>query len=770
MTRYKWEEISADDVVKAIEIFDSEETKYPKSRTTFLLYGGREYPAKHIRGMAYNVHFGVEINKGDFSGGKETVRFFEKLGFDVKHMQRSTKAYSKKAEPFSSEENVGMSDDKTKRLQEDDRENMRKTSTYVSDKSEKGEKTRIPAKGVIEQKNALQLILNKLCDGDIVCEKTFPWMKTPSVLSDEYKKLIDALSAYRGNTGFPRKNVTLRCDFVCEHKKLIIEYDERQHFSEARRVSLLSYPEVMLHFDRQKWIEACQDIQAKDNQPPERDEIRAYYDSTRDIEAAKHGYRLIRIMHGQLDFEKDGAEEELRHLLGIDVPEKTEKRPELKQLDYRIENPIKIGLYLQTTELQGNIKTFNKAMDIVRSSDIDILVFPEFSYFPFVNEYQSCDFMDGDCVQALYEKSIELSRDIGRAIVICNEDNHGIIMSIYANAFAGENETICKDYIKHTMTSLSACEIENYSEYAEYAFQPINFKGHKIGLTICYDCNHSVFSRKYALNGVDIILNSTGGDVVYDKWYKYNKARAIENHCFTFVTMGGMGSGSNPHNYVFGFTPEGKEMHPVLLNGEDKKLHNVPGGIYVYDTAEDDGKAEVDPSITQRESINKNSDLYIPANDISSFVKQGTAVSKGIMIRKIGDVNLVMCVLNKHDIMKPEKVLKLLYANELKRFRNKKYLIINWWDAVDEEYFRTKLSSVLKVRAMENYCAVLIASNNITKCYQCGMNRTAQVVKEVDGKFGIDLSRAGGPETIWKNKNGMKANWRKNIEWIIDSM
>ena len=82
MTRYKWEEISADDVVKAIEIFDSEETKYPKSRTTFLLYGGREYPAKHIRGMAYNVHFGVEINKGDFSGGQETVRFFEKLGFD----------------------------------------------------------------------------------------------------------------------------------------------------------------------------------------------------------------------------------------------------------------------------------------------------------------------------------------------------------------------------------------------------------------------------------------------------------------------------------------------------------------------------------------------------------------------------------------------------------------------------------------------------------------------------------------------------------------
>ena len=54
-------------------------------------------------------------------------------------------------------------------------------------------------------------------------------------------------------------------------------------------------------------------------------------------------------------------------------------------------------------------------------------------------------------------------------------------------------------------------------------------------MTICYDCNHALFSRMYGIYGIDLIINSTGGNVVYDKWFKYNKVRAIENECYTLV-------------------------------------------------------------------------------------------------------------------------------------------------------------------------------------------------------------------------------------------
>ena len=757
MAKFNWSEITKEDVKKAISVFESDNSDYPEPRSTFLVYKGKKYPAKHIRGMAYKVHFGEEISKNAYTGGQETVRFFDKLGFETQYTHKSINTHP-----------VTKSNTKTKNKTNYPTDTLSiEPIKEVESVINRSTKVKVPFKGVIEQKNALQLILNKLCDGDIVCEKTFTWMKTPGELSGDYKRLYKALSSYRGNKDFAKKNVSLRCDFVCEGRKLIVEYDERQHFSEARRVSLLSYQDIPLNFNRQLWIEACRDIQAKDNQPHDRDEIRAYYDSIRDINAYKHGYKLIRIMHGQTDFEKKDAEGVVKKLLGFD---NMTELSVCQQPDHHEANSLKIGLYLQTDELFYDRKSFNKAMSIVRKSDIDILVLPEISYFPFLKEFCQSDILDPYEIQVIYDKAINFSREIGRAVVISNKNNDGFIMSLFANAFAEGSETSCKSYIKHTMTDASACEVEDYQNIAEEMFKPIIYKGNRIGLTICYDCNHSIFSRKYGLNGVDIILNSTGGDVVYEKWRKYNKVRAIENHCFTFVTMGRYEYPDNSHNYVYGFTPEGKEMHPVLLNGKDNDKHNISGGIYVYDTAENDGMLEVDKSIDQAESVNQHSDFYITSNDIEAFIHRGKQLTDGIYLVKNKGENIVLCFIYGEDIIRPEKVLELLYADELKPIKNKRYIIINRWDKVDMDYYRTKLSVILKVRTMENYCALILSSKNITKCYQCGNNRTAQVVKEINGKFGIDLSRTGGPETIWQNKLGMKASWRDSIEWLIQSM
>lgn len=84
-------------------------------------------------------------------------------------------------------------------------------------------------------------------------------------------------------------------------------------------------------------------------------------------------------------------------------------------------------------------------------------------------------------------------------------------------------------------------------------------------------CNHALFSRMYGIYGIDLIINSTGGNVVYDKWFKYNKVRAIENECYTLVTMGGDGSVENGHNYVFGFNKNGGRLSPVNLCGDSSK-------------------------------------------------------------------------------------------------------------------------------------------------------------------------------------------------------
>ena len=81
MPRNDWEKVTKEDVIKAIKIFLEENPDYPAPKNTFLLYEGRKLPAKHIRGMAYKIANKREISKAEYSGGMETIKFFEKLGF-----------------------------------------------------------------------------------------------------------------------------------------------------------------------------------------------------------------------------------------------------------------------------------------------------------------------------------------------------------------------------------------------------------------------------------------------------------------------------------------------------------------------------------------------------------------------------------------------------------------------------------------------------------------------------------------------------------------
>ena len=101
------------------------------------------------------------------------------------------------------------------------------------------------------------------------------------------------LKDYRGYTPFNR-NGKIKFDFVIDDCKLIIEYDERQHFSIPRKISLENYPsDIKLFYNKDEWINRCEEIHAQDNDPIYRDEQRAYRDSIRDIEAYKNGYKLL---------------------------------------------------------------------------------------------------------------------------------------------------------------------------------------------------------------------------------------------------------------------------------------------------------------------------------------------------------------------------------------------------------------------------------------------------------------------------------------------
>lgn len=81
------------------------------------------------------------------------------------------------------------------------------------------------------------------------------------------------------------------CDFYVADPPFILEFDESQHFSRARLITLELYPETAkVGFPVERWRELCRAIAAVDDEPFDRDERRAWYDTLRDWLPGLHGF------------------------------------------------------------------------------------------------------------------------------------------------------------------------------------------------------------------------------------------------------------------------------------------------------------------------------------------------------------------------------------------------------------------------------------------------------------------------------------------------
>lgn len=81
-----WSRVLKNHIEEACRRYDAGENRPPNSaRNTFLIRDGERYPAKFIRGLAYEIATGYKLSSDDYSGGAETVRFFSASGFSVEY-------------------------------------------------------------------------------------------------------------------------------------------------------------------------------------------------------------------------------------------------------------------------------------------------------------------------------------------------------------------------------------------------------------------------------------------------------------------------------------------------------------------------------------------------------------------------------------------------------------------------------------------------------------------------------------------------------------
>ena len=225
-----WTVIRQKHVKEACRRYDSGEHRPIRpAKNTFLLLDCKQYPAKFIRGLAYEIATGYKLNSNDYSGGAETVKFFKNLGFSTEYDGEIIKG-------ICTTTHIGQ--------------------TPIDHDRDTSKKRSLNAKN---QKIALKKILEHRF-GSIKTEAKFDWLVVPdrSSADDVLTRIYDALISFRGYKNFFTARIQLQCDFFISSQNVIIEYDERQHFTEPREISLALYPKnIPFAFDIEYWKKEC---------------------------------------------------------------------------------------------------------------------------------------------------------------------------------------------------------------------------------------------------------------------------------------------------------------------------------------------------------------------------------------------------------------------------------------------------------------------------------------------------------------------------------
>jgi hypothetical protein len=247
--------ISREHILAALREIDSAGVPHGRESSKFtLIHEGKPYPPKYVVSLANKFANGRALSSSDFSGGTETNGFLHRLGFHI--------------------EGVSFQNRDSRILRSRDQRQRPVRSTH----SERCQ----------DCKKRVENLLGKLY-GRVERNYKFALGVKPEDYNNHkyYRYLAEihaALAANRGFQDFVRAPSLPNADFFVPKPGFIVEFDESQHFTLPRKLALNHYPrDLQLGFSLQQWIYLSETIAAEDDDPPFRDEQRAWYDALRDF-------------------------------------------------------------------------------------------------------------------------------------------------------------------------------------------------------------------------------------------------------------------------------------------------------------------------------------------------------------------------------------------------------------------------------------------------------------------------------------------------------
>ncbi len=449
--------------------------------------------------------------------------------------------------------------------------------------------------------------------------------------------MATALKAHRGfGVGDSvRADRLAACDFWVPDPGFIVEFDESQHFTAPRKLALAGYPaKHPLGFSAECWIALCEHHKARDNDPPYRDEQRAWYDTLRDLVPPLEGLQpTVRIYARDrawcsLDLEDSDHLRTFSGLLQGGNRNSTRRKTRAHSTAARTQSALRVAMVFPEMK-KGTSKGIPPsgpeaqkpklpAASEFAGEPVDIALFPE--------GYISAD--DDKRIDALRKLASKLDAVLLVGAVDRTLDPRGRTSQVLLR-FDPDRSGPFRIYAKHSTAKAVAFESPDW--HPNKALPTIELGGARVGATICHDHYLGLLPRHLARCGAQLWVNPSFDNVVDVKWSSILRLRAVENRFFALSTLHSNVNKKN-RTHPFAFSPVGSELSARRAGSRDSLPLSQcaeAGNIYIVDLDMDEAGASLDWSSLPPATKPKHPRNRRPQRPVQVALRRGEPAVRG---------------------------------------------------------------------------------------------------------------------------------------------
>lgn len=526
---------------------------------------GEHLPPKYTIAVAHQVATGKLLRPDQFSGGPESNEFLRGRGFSVTDCDCGGSVRHGRVRPVSP---------------------ASKTRTHTIRSKRHSERCR-------ECKIRVGQLLGRIY-GACVLNHRFRWKTgltayAGTSIDPVLRNVAGALEEYRGYSmgTFARSDVLAGCDYWVPDPGFVVEFDESQHFTRPRKLALSVYAEAHpLGFAARRWLELCEHHDARDNDPPFRDEQRAWYDTLRDLVPSTRNLQPTVRLYARdriwCAFDPDiRADRECFSDLIHDRVSRV-SRPTVKSGPSvtRRGSTLRVAMvFPQVKERalngvppsgpgaqQPNVPT----AESFASEAIDFVLFPE-GYVCASDEGRS---------ESLTKLAQELRAPLLVGALDRTVDSPDRAYQVLLRF--DPDGTRSRVYAKHSTDKGLAFKQPNWEPNS--ALPTFELCGTTAGATICHDHYLGLLPRALARSGARLWVNPSFNNVTAIKWASILRLRAVENRFFSLCTL--HCDVNRRRTHPFAFSPDGVELSARQAGSETARPLSEcceAGSIYVVD-------------------------------------------------------------------------------------------------------------------------------------------------------------------------------------------